>query len=97
MKTDDAIAGNESAAPRVVYAAATATSGGDGTRSRPFTLAAARDSIRGVAAGVTVLLAGGMGQRASKTGKFMPAGLVATIGALSAMYQANKVSQWWDE
>ena len=59
LKTDDAIAGNESAAPRVVYAAATATSGGDGTRSRPFTLAAARDSIRGVAAGVTVLLAGG--------------------------------------
>ena len=45
----------------------------------------------------SVLLAGGMGQRASKTGKFMPAGLVATIGALSAMYQANKVSQWWDE
>jgi len=35
--------------------------------------------------------------RAVKTGKFMPAGMIATIGAASTAYQASKVQQWWDE
>jgi uncharacterized membrane protein (UPF0136 family) len=35
--------------------------------------------------------------RAVKTGKFMPAGMIATMGAASTAYQASKVQQWWDE
>ena len=55
LKMDDA----ESAPPKVIHAAPDGTASGDGSQARPFTLAAARDSIRGAAAGVTVLLAGG--------------------------------------
>jgi uncharacterized membrane protein (UPF0136 family) len=43
----------------------------------------------------SVLLLGGMGPRAIKTGKFMPAGLVAALGGASAVYQAKKVQEWW--
>ena len=34
-------------------------------------------------------LVAGMGPRAAKSGKFMPAGLVATLGALSTLYQVR--------
>jgi uncharacterized membrane protein (UPF0136 family) len=43
----------------------------------------------------SLLLVGGMAPRAVKTGKFMPAGLVASLGVLSTIYQAKKVAEWW--
>eukprot|EP00287_Rhodomonas_sp_CCMP768_P019543 CAMPEP_0202809010 /NCGR_PEP_ID=MMETSP1389-20130828/1428_1 /ASSEMBLY_ACC=CAM_ASM_000865 /TAXON_ID=302021 /ORGANISM="Rhodomonas sp., Strain CCMP768" /LENGTH=191 /DNA_ID=CAMNT_0049479507 /DNA_START=74 /DNA_END=647 /DNA_ORIENTATION=+ len=44
-----------------------------------------------LALGTSLVLAGGMGARAAKTSKFMPAGLVATLGGLCGLYQAKKV------
>jgi uncharacterized membrane protein (UPF0136 family) len=49
----------------------------------------------GLALASSLLLLGGMAPRAVKTGKFMPAGLVASLGALSAFYQGKKVQEWW--
>lgn len=49
----------------------------------------------GLALVSSLLLVGGMAPRAVKTGKFMPAGLVASVGALSTIYQAKKVAEWW--
>ncbi len=49
----------------------------------------------GLALVSSLLLLGGMAPRAVKTGKFMPAGLVATLGAVSAVYQGKKVQEWW--
>ena len=49
----------------------------------------------GLALFSSLLLLGGMAPRAVKTGKFMPAGLVASLGALSAVYQGKKVQEWW--
>jgi uncharacterized membrane protein (UPF0136 family) len=40
------------------------------------------------------VLAGGMGMRFLKGGKFMPAGMVATIGLLTALYNAKKAHDW---
>eukprot|EP00293_Proteomonas_sulcata_P014492 CAMPEP_0184311866 /NCGR_PEP_ID=MMETSP1049-20130417/46080_1 /TAXON_ID=77928 /ORGANISM="Proteomonas sulcata, Strain CCMP704" /LENGTH=97 /DNA_ID=CAMNT_0026627607 /DNA_START=27 /DNA_END=317 /DNA_ORIENTATION=- len=48
-----------------------------------------------IAALASLALVGGMAPRAVKTGKFMPAGLVASLGAVSGIYQAHKVNQWW--
>eukprot|EP00802_Teleaulax_amphioxeia_P022445 Tamp_22891.p1 GENE.Tamp_22891~~Tamp_22891.p1 ORF type:complete len:112 (-),score=12.93 Tamp_22891:727-1062(-) len=50
-----------------------------------------------LAVGSSLALVAGMGPRAVASRKFMPAGLVATIGAASGAYQAAKVQQWWDE
>ena len=41
-------------------------------------------------------LVGGMAPRALKTGKLMPAGLLAILGAGSAAYHARKTLEWWD-
>uniref|UniRef100_A0A7S0HR58 Transmembrane protein 14C n=1 Tax=Hanusia phi TaxID=3032 RepID=A0A7S0HR58_9CRYP len=45
----------------------------------------------------SLALATGMGHRAIKTEKFMPAGLVATVGVASLLYQGKKVNEWWNE
>ncbi|CAM9807588.1 unnamed protein product [Heterosigma akashiwo] len=50
----------------------------------------------GLALATSSLLALGMGARVMKSGKFMPAGLVAVIGAASAAYQAKKTFEWMD-
>ena len=49
-----------------------------------------------LALGTSVALAAGMGPRALKSGKIMPAGLVATLGVLSGLYHAKKTNEWWD-
>lgn len=54
------------------------------------------ESFQGHALACTTgaLLAGGMGSRAIKTGKFMPVGMVATIGVISMLYEGKKANEW---
>ena len=40
------------------------------------------------------LLLAAMGARFAKTGKFMPAGAAASVGALTALYNGKKVGDW---
>ncbi len=47
-----------------------------------------------LASGTSGLMALGMGQRFMKTGKFMPAGIVAALGAVSCAYHAKKTIEW---
>ena len=47
-----------------------------------------------LACGTSLLLAGAMGPRAIKSGKFMPAGAAASIGMVSAAYQGKKAWEW---
>jgi len=47
-----------------------------------------------VAASTSALMSLGMGQRYIKTGKFMPGGLVAALGAISVAYHMKKVLVW---
>ena len=47
-----------------------------------------------LAAGVSSVMTIAMGHRYLKTGKFMPAGLVAAVGAISAAYQTKKALDW---
>ena len=44
--------------------------------------------------GSSGLMALGMGQRFASTGKFMPAGLVAVLGAACCAYNAHKAMEW---
>ena len=48
----------------------------------------------GLSFAVSTVLAGGMGYRAVKTKKIMPAGAVATLGLMAAMYSGNQYRQW---
>lgn len=45
-------------------------------------------------AGTTGLMAAAMGQRYMGTGKFMPAGLVAVLGAGACAYNIHKAREW---
>mmetsp|Transcript_12083 Transcript_12083/g.15085 ORF Transcript_12083/g.15085 Transcript_12083/m.15085 type:complete len:111 (-) Transcript_12083:280-612(-) len=47
-----------------------------------------------LAAGTSAVLAGGMGHRFLKGGKFMPAGLIAAVGAVSAAFHVKKALEW---
>jgi len=44
--------------------------------------------------GASAVLAAGMGARFFTTKKFMPAGLVATLGFVNSFYQLGKVLEW---
>ena len=50
-----------------------------------------------LASGVTGLMTLAMGQRFLSTGKFMPAGMVASLGAVGLAYNVNKAIEWWPE
>ena len=47
-----------------------------------------------LASGTSSLMGLGMGSRFMKTGKFMPAGIVAALGVVSAAYHAKKAIEW---
>ena len=47
-----------------------------------------------LAAGVSGLMTIAMGQQFLSTGKFMPAGLVASVGVISAAYETKKALEW---
>ena len=49
-----------------------------------------------LAAGTSALMVLGMGQRFLKTGKFMPAGIVATLATVSSAYHVKKALEWKD-
>ncbi|KAG7351779.1 transmembrane protein [Nitzschia inconspicua] len=50
-----------------------------------------------LASGVTGLMTLAMGQRFLASGKFMPAGMVATLGAAGLAYNAKKAIEWMPE
>jgi uncharacterized membrane protein (UPF0136 family) len=54
------------------------------------------ESFKGhaLASGVTGTMALAMGQRFISTGKFMPAGMVATLGVAGLAYNAKKTLEW---
>jgi len=54
------------------------------------------ESFKGhaLASGVTGLMTLAMGQRFLSTGKFMPAGMVATLGAAGLAYNVKKTLEW---
>ncbi len=47
-----------------------------------------------LATGTSSLMGLGMGSRYLKTGKVMPAGIVAALGVVSAAYHAKKTLEW---
>jgi uncharacterized membrane protein (UPF0136 family) len=47
-----------------------------------------------LASGTSSLMALGMGSRYLKTGKVMPAGVVAAMGIVSCAYHAKKALEW---
>ncbi len=48
----------------------------------------------GLATATSGIMAAGMGQRYMKTGKIMPAGVVAGLAAVSMAYHAKKTLEW---
>jgi uncharacterized membrane protein (UPF0136 family) len=62
-------------------------------------LIAQGESYKGhaLASGVTGAMTLAMGQRFLSTGKFMPAGMVATIGAVGLAYNVKKAIEWMPE
>jgi uncharacterized membrane protein (UPF0136 family) len=50
-----------------------------------------------LASGVTGLMTVAMGYRSLSTGKFMPAGMVATLGAAGLAYNVTKAIEWLPE
>ncbi|KAF2073458.1 hypothetical protein CYY_005243 [Polysphondylium violaceum] len=48
----------------------------------------------GLTAVVSTVLAASMGKRAIKSGKFVPAGAVASAAALTTLYSAKKYFDW---
>ena len=57
------------------------------------------ESFKGhsLAAGCTGLMTVAMGQRFVSTGKFMPAGMVACLGAVGLAYNVKKAIEWMPE
>jgi uncharacterized membrane protein (UPF0136 family) len=57
------------------------------------------ESFKGhiLACGATGVMTVAMGQRLLSTGKFMPAGMVATLGAAGLAYNVTKAIEWWPE
>ena len=55
------------------------------------------ESFKGhaLASGVTGIMSVAMAQRFLSTKKFMPAGLVATLGAAGFAYNVKKALEWW--
>lgn len=47
-----------------------------------------------LATATSSLMAVGMGARYLKTGKIMPAGIIASLGVVSAAYHAKKTMEW---
>jgi uncharacterized membrane protein (UPF0136 family) len=47
-----------------------------------------------LAAATSGIMALGMGQRFLKTGKFMPAGIVASLGVAACAYNVKKALEW---
>lgn len=50
----------------------------------------------GIAAATSSLMAFSMGSRYLKTGKVMPAGVVAALGTVSAAYHIKKTMEWYN-
>ena len=50
-----------------------------------------------LASGVTGLMTIAMGQRFLSSGKFMPAGMVTTLGAIGLAYNIQKTLEWMPE
>jgi uncharacterized membrane protein (UPF0136 family) len=50
-----------------------------------------------LASGVTGVMTLAMAQRFLSTGKFMPAGMVATVGAVGLAYNVKKALEWMPE
>lgn len=50
-----------------------------------------------LASGVTGLMTIAMGQRFLSSGKFMPAGMVTTLGAIGLAYNVQKALEWMPE
>ena len=50
-----------------------------------------------LATGVTGVMSAAMVQRYMASRKFMPAGMVATLGAAGFAYNVKKALEWWPE
>ena len=50
-----------------------------------------------LATGVTGIMSAAMAQRYMASKKFMPAGMVATLGAAGFAYNVKKALEWWPE
>mmetsp|Transcript_6558 Transcript_6558/g.15950 ORF Transcript_6558/g.15950 Transcript_6558/m.15950 type:complete len:114 (-) Transcript_6558:2278-2619(-) len=57
------------------------------------------ESFKGhaLASGATGIMSVAMAQRFFATKKFMPAGMVATLGAAGFAYNAKKAIEWWPD
>jgi len=62
-------------------------------------LIAQNESFKGhvLASGATSVMTVAMGQRFLSSGKFMPAGMVAALGAVGLAYNAKKAIEWMPE